>query len=211
MRSVQSQARAAGDLQWLQVMNLQLAETCLGEEVGEEQEVEAALQETLDLGVLGNITEVRARCLLSVQRARQGEPAAARRLLSDAHEQAAERGELVRWESYLSWAEANLAMTEGHWPEALAAFEATVDTMGHRKLRWQRARTLIDWAEVHLARGESGDRERAGELLREAEAEFEAMGASSTPSGSKGAWRNWLLDRPCLEVTVMVCLPLSLS
>jgi hypothetical protein len=107
----------------------------------------------------------------------QGEPEAARRLLSDAHEQAAEQGELVRWEPYLSWAEANLAMAEGHWPEVLAAFETVVDALGSRKLRWQRARTLVDWAEAHLARGESGDRERAGELLREAVAEFEAMGA----------------------------------
>jgi hypothetical protein len=92
----------------------------------------------------------------------------------------------VRWEAYLSWAEANLAMAEGHWAEALAAFETTVDTLGSRKLRWSRARTLIDWAEAHLARGESGDRERAGELLREAEAEFDVMGAPIYAEQVKG-------------------------
>jgi hypothetical protein len=113
---------------------------------------------------------------LSVRRARQGEPGAARHLLAEAQEQAAERGGFLV-EPYLSWAEANLAMAEGRWPEALAAFETAVDTLVRTNLRWYRARTLVDWAEAHLARGESGDHERAGELLREAEAEFEAMGA----------------------------------
>ncbi|UCC65227.1 MAG: tetratricopeptide repeat protein, partial [Anaerolineae bacterium] len=177
LRSLRTQARAAGDLQMLTLLNLELAGVYIWEEVGEEEEVEAVLQEILDLDARGMGTAGPVRCLLSVQRARQGEPAAACHLLAAAHEQAAEQGELVRWEPYLSWAEANLAMAEGRWPEALAAFESAVDGLGSRKLRWHRARTLVDWAEAYLVRGESGDRERAGELLREAEAELEAMGA----------------------------------
>jgi tetratricopeptide (TPR) repeat protein len=146
---------------------------------------------------LGWLEVMFLRCqgeLLSVQRARQGEPEAARRLLADAHQQAAERGELVRWEPYPSWAEANLAMAEGHWPEALAAFEAAVETLDRTKLRWYRARTLVDWAEAYLARGESGDRERAGELLREAEAEFEAMDAPIYAEQVKGRLERLGLD-----------------
>jgi hypothetical protein len=77
-------------------------------------------------------------------------------------------------------------MVGGRWPEALAAFEAGVDALGRRKLRWHRARTLIDWAEAHLARGEPRDHERALELLREAEAEFEAMGAHGYVERVKG-------------------------
>ena len=88
-----------------------------------------------------------------------------------------EQGESVPWEPWLSWFGAHLAMVEGQWPQALASFEVTADTMGRRKWRWNRARTLLEWAEAHLARGEPGDCKRAGELLREAEAEFEAMGA----------------------------------
>jgi hypothetical protein len=48
--------------------------------------------------------------------------------------------------------------------------------LGRRKLRWHRARTLLDWAEAHAARGEPGDRGRARELLQEAQAAFEEMG-----------------------------------
>ena len=62
---------------------------------------------------------------------------------------------------------------------SLAAFETADEALGRGTQRGYRARTLIDWAGAHLARGESGDRERAEELLREAEAEFEAMGAHS--------------------------------
>ena len=113
----------------------------------------------------------------SVQRARQGEPKVARRLLAEANERAHERGEFMLWEPYLSWAAAHLALAEGRWAEALAAFEATFETFDCTNNRWYGVRTLLDWAEAHLARGESGDRERGIELLREAEAEFEAMGA----------------------------------
>jgi hypothetical protein len=115
--------------------------------------------------------------MLSVLRARQGETEAARLLLAKAQEQAQERGEFPLWEAYLGWAETKLATAEGNWPEALGAFEAVADALDHRNLHWQRARVLLDWAEVCLSRGEPGDREGAGELLREAEAKFEAMGA----------------------------------
>ena len=176
LQALRTEARVAGDLQWLRELSLRLAEVYLWEEVGEEEEIEAILREILDLGEWSIRILGRARCLLSVQRARQGESGAARHLLAAAHEQAAgQAGSFV--ESWLSWAEAHLAMVEGHWPEALAAFEATVDALGRANLRWYRARILIDWAEAHLARGEPGDRERAGELLREAEAGFEAMPA----------------------------------
>jgi predicted ATPase len=177
LQSLRSEAREAGDLQGLAGMNAQLAMACIWEEVGDEEDLEATLQELLDLSQRWTQTAVRAQCLLSVLRARQGKPEAARQWLAGAHEQAAEQGEVVRWELYLLWAEPYLALAEGRYPEALAAFEAGVDALGRRNLRWYRARTLIDWAEAHLARGKPGDRQRAGELLREAEAEFEAMGA----------------------------------
>jgi tetratricopeptide (TPR) repeat protein len=189
LQSLRTEAREAGDLEGLAVSNATLARVCIWKEVRQEGELEAILQEWMDLCERGVWSAVEVRSLQSVQRARQGEPEAARHLLSEAQEQAAEQGTVVEWEPDLSWAEANLAMAEGHWPEALAAFEATVDTLGRTNLRWRRARTLIDWAEAHLARGESGDRERAEELLREAEAEFEAMGAHGYVERVKGRLR----------------------
>jgi tetratricopeptide (TPR) repeat protein len=177
LRSLRKEAREAGDLQELARVNAELALACIWEEVGDEEELEATLQETLELGERGMGTATLALCLQSVRRARQGEPGTAHRLLAQAREQAVEQGELVPLEPYLSWAEAHVAVADGRYPEALAAFEAAVETLGRRKQRWHRARTLIDWAGAHLARGESGDRQRAGELLREAGAEFEAMGA----------------------------------
>jgi tetratricopeptide (TPR) repeat protein len=173
LQSLRAEARMTGDLQELAGTDLRLAEVCIREEVGEEEELEAVLQELLDLGERGMGMPVLARCLLSVRRAGQGQPEAARHLLAEARELT----DPPFGESYLPWAEAHLAMAEGRWPEALAAFEAAVDTMGRANLRWSGSRTLIDWAEAHLARGESGDRERAQELFREAGDEFEAMGA----------------------------------
>ena len=162
-----------------------LAMACIWQEAGEEEELEAMLHETLDLTKWAMWPVVLVRCLLSVQRARQGEPEAARQLLTQAREQGAEHDSIMG-ESYLSWAEAHLAMAEGHWPEALAAFETAIDTLGRAKLRWYRARTLVDWAEALLARGESGDRESAQKLLSEAEAEFAVMGAPIYAEQIKG-------------------------
>jgi hypothetical protein len=177
LRALRADAGEVGDLQLLALVTADLALACIWEVVGEEGELDAILEEMLDFGAQGMGTGSLALSIQSVQRAREGEPKAARRLLAEAHERADEQGEFMVWEPYLSWAGAHLAMIEGQWPEALAAFEATVATFDRRNDRWYRVRTLIDWAGAHLARGESGDRERALELLREAEAEFEAMGA----------------------------------
>jgi tetratricopeptide (TPR) repeat protein len=173
LKSLREDARAAGDLQSLAYLSAELAMVSVWEDVGEDEDVEATLKETLYLGERGMRTEVLALCLLSVRHARQGDQEAARHLLARAHEQTPQ----LYGEPFLPWAKAELALAEGHWSAALSAFETTVETLGQQNLRWYRARTLIEWANAHLARGASGDRERVEELLREAQAEFEAMGA----------------------------------
>jgi tetratricopeptide (TPR) repeat protein len=175
LRSLQMEARATGELQVLSGVDIELADAWM--ELGEETELEAALQEAIELGERGWWVEVPARCQLSVWRAWQGRAEAARDLLSEARERAVEYGGAAVYEQYLLWAEAHLAQAEGRWAEALGAFESAVDVLTRKGQRWYRARTLQEWAEAHLSRGKPGDRRRARELLREAEAEFEAMGA----------------------------------
>jgi 3-methyladenine DNA glycosylase/8-oxoguanine DNA glycosylase len=58
----------------------------------------------------------------------------------------------------------------------MTAFKETVDAYGRMGMRWYRARTLREWADVCLSSDEPADRERADELLHEALAEFEDMG-----------------------------------
>jgi len=70
---------------------------------------------------------------------------------------------------------------------AWAAFQAAVDGFARAGLRWYRARTLREWGEAHLARGEPADRERARELLHEAVTEFEAMGIPYYAEQARGA------------------------
>jgi hypothetical protein len=156
------------------------ADTWLAEvlwETGEAEEAEAVLLEAIAIGEQGIFPPVGLCCRLSVYCSRRGEIGAARDLLFKARDASSGLGATLLHDGWLSLAEAHLAVAQGDWAQAWASFEATADCWARIGLRWYRARTLIDWAEAHLARGAPGDQERAQELLREAEAEFEAMGA----------------------------------
>ncbi len=176
LRAHQAETRDAGDLHYLSIVDNTLAGV-LGE-IGEEEEAEAALREAIELGDRGAVVGgVWPRCILSVIRSRQREAQAARSLISEGREKATELGDRA-WDAvWLPWARAHLAAVEGNWSDALKAFDATVDGFARMGMRWYRAHTLREWADAHLSRGEAGDRERARELLREATAEFESMGA----------------------------------
>jgi len=65
-----------------------------------------------------------------------GEIKAARRLLSQAREKAADLGSRAYDAVWLSWAEAHLIAAQGRWPEALAAFEATTDGFARMGMHW---------------------------------------------------------------------------
>jgi tetratricopeptide (TPR) repeat protein len=175
LRSAQAERRAVGDLQILSFAGNQLADALF--EVGEPEEAKLALREAVSIGDQGiGYGGVAPRCSLLVHHVRQGEMEEARRLLSEAREKAVELGSRAADLHMLSWAEAHLAVAQGRWREAMAAFEAAADGAARCGTRWLRARLLQEWAEAHLLRGALGDRERARELLREGKAEFEAMG-----------------------------------
>ncbi len=106
--------------------------------------------------------------------ARKGRLEEASRLLIEAQEKAGLDRDA--WNEYsLSLARARVAAAEGKWVQALAAFEETTRIQASMGMRWYRAQTLREQAEAHLSRGKPGDRERAVELLREAQAAFEEM------------------------------------
>jgi hypothetical protein len=104
------------------------------------------------------------------------EPDLARQLLQEAEEKLAKKPSALETAStYL--AKAQLARLEGRWEEAWSHFESHIEQLGKMGLRHSRALALREQAEAHLARGEPEDGLRARELLGEAQAEFENMGA----------------------------------
>jgi tetratricopeptide (TPR) repeat protein len=119
---------------------------------------------------------VTMRTQLSLVRARQACLEDARRLLAEARQVPSEWGMMD--EMYLAMTEAQLALAEGRWEEALAAYKTAADVQAQGGMRWYEARTLRDWAEALLVRGGPGARARALELLADALAEFEGMGAA---------------------------------
>jgi tetratricopeptide (TPR) repeat protein len=135
---------------------------------------EEVLEEALELAERGFMEPVEPRCLLVALYARQGRMEEAQRVLAETREQAGPRPGAFAALS-LALAEARLSVAERRWSPAFDAFEAARAQSARHSIRWQCAQTLREWAEAHISRHEPGDVERARELLREAQAEFEAM------------------------------------
>ncbi|HEY47697.1 MAG TPA: hypothetical protein G4O14_13065, partial [Anaerolineae bacterium] len=115
--------------------------------------------------------------LLAMKHVQQSDFQEAHRWLDEAREKEAEQGSLFFDTFFRLIAERRLAVAERDWPEAWSAFESFIEMVEKSGMRWWRAQALREWAEAHLARGESGDEERVRELLLESQAEFEDMGA----------------------------------
>jgi hypothetical protein len=77
----------------------------------------------------------------------------------------------------LKAAETELAYAERRWSESLVVFEEVAGILERLELLPVWARGLIYWADVHIARGEPGDLERAEALLQDAKSAYEEMGA----------------------------------
>lgn len=181
LRQYLAQARSRGNLQIVFSNSTQLAWFLLeldraGETV-DLSEAEKVLEEAISISERGLGGIVWPHCLLSIVHARQGRLDAARRLLAKAQEGAA-AGHSTWDETSIRTAEAEIAVVEERWPEALAAAEAVAAFhAGHGRL-WAWAVALEHWAEAHGRRGEPADLARAQALLREAQAAFAEMGAS---------------------------------
>jgi predicted ATPase len=146
---------------------------------GEWEEAEAALAEAIEICDRSSYQGdgVEARLWLGSLCIYRGPMGDARRWLAESREVARSLSAVRRLEYLLPWLAALVAGAEGRWAKALAGFEAVAEIQDRHGMRWDWARTLLDWAEAHAARGEPGDRERAVELLRESLSAFEEMGS----------------------------------
>jgi hypothetical protein len=80
------------------------------------------------------------------------------------------------WEQeFLALAEGSLAVAEQRWAEAIVHFQTATKIQARMGKLWDRAQTLRQLAEAHLARGGPSDLRRAQEILREVRAEFESL------------------------------------
>jgi hypothetical protein len=147
-------------------------------EMGEDDKAETALLDALETWDKALETgSAPPRSLLAMKYAQEGDFQEAHRWLDEARKIEVERGSLFEDVTYRLFAETRLAVAERNWPEAWSAFESFMTMAEKSGLRWHRAQALREWGEAHLARGEPGDEEQARELLLEAQAEFEDMGA----------------------------------
>jgi tetratricopeptide (TPR) repeat protein len=125
-------------------------------------------------GVLVGGGEAEAR--LSVVCARQGRIEEARQWLQRAQGQIA-ADPLIDARSFLMIAEAELAIAEGRWEDAIAQSEALLAWYTRAGMRWDQAHTLLDLAEIHLLRGHPGDQEQALDLFKRSTEVFSEIGA----------------------------------
>jgi hypothetical protein len=138
-------------------------------------EAEAALVEAIQFYDTSYLSSVGARAFLGAIWIHQGRLEDAQRALSEAQD--VSRAHPTALDGpHLLWLEARLAVAEGRRSDAVVAYEATAEESARVEMRWWRARILLDWAEVHVARGEAGDVERARAVLQDARSAFEEMG-----------------------------------
>jgi hypothetical protein len=72
-------------------------------------------------------------------------------------------------------AQALIAVHHGRWQEGFALFAEVAQGAAEVDARWYQANTILKWAQAHLARGETADRQRARELLEKCRELFSAM------------------------------------
>jgi len=184
LRVVQAEARRQNDLQALLNADLLLARALLEAHAlapeapaGDWDEAERALTGGMELGrAIGDAdTNVWCRAYLMAVHIGEGRLDEARALLAEARS-LAQDWPFPSVQVPLLWAEARMAEAERRWVEALIALETLAETCAQGGLRWERARTLVDWAEVLTSLGSAAEFIRARSLLQESHAMFQEMG-----------------------------------
>ncbi|MFQ5943101.1 MAG: protein kinase [Anaerolineales bacterium] len=144
--------------------------------IGQYAEGVRLLEETVTGADQLGLFRVWARAHLAISQAVAGNAAQARQVYDEGREIFKQRPRA--WSGiHLDWAYAQVIAVEGQWNEAWPAFDVAATGFEWAGARWLRANVLRDWAQAHVKCGEPADLERARELLREAQAEHESMGA----------------------------------
>jgi tetratricopeptide (TPR) repeat protein len=151
-----------------------LANTYL--EMGDLAQVEETLERAEALQEPGTHLEFFVRVDRAILRVRQGR-------LEQARQDLARLEELLQEEPIpfmqieAARAQAEVALAEGRYDDAIAALDQAAEIAGRREMRWRKGTIVRDLAAAHLSRGKPGDEERGRELLEQAQALFEAIGA----------------------------------
>lgn len=160
-----------GNLQNQHRIALYLGEALM--ELGQSAEAEPLLQQAVAIRRRGlGVGVMRSNYLLAQLHAQQGRSDAARAALEEAHQWW--RGYPGRLnEAFRHSAEAHLALAEGRWPDAHAAFEQAAALHEQLGSRWYHAQLLRQWARAYPTQPSAEHTARA--LLHRALTLFEAM------------------------------------
>jgi serine phosphatase RsbU (regulator of sigma subunit) len=177
LRTCRIEARRQNNLEDLSAASVDLAgilvETAVrAQETGRPvqpilEEAERALEEAIEISERAGWSSLRARSMMGMARALQGQSENARQILAESRECATPPPSRYD-ELWLAWAEAVVAHMEGDWAGAMAAYERSATNGADLGVRWWWAQSLRGWAGAHAARGEPSDLERARALLLEA-------------------------------------------
>jgi serine phosphatase RsbU (regulator of sigma subunit) len=173
-------AREENDLNSLQELGGDLVsallELNLYERFDDWDEMERLIQEHLQAVAESGGDPMWPSLQLAILRARQRRISEAWEALQKAEQ--ADREKKTIWrDNYIGHAQAEIAAAEGKYEDAIAIFEGVAARYARLGARWSLARTLHDWAEIHIKSRSAADYERARALLREAQTLYEAMGA----------------------------------
>ncbi len=180
IRTGRSNARQRGDLQMLQnfcidVANFYLIQDQI-ERVEDWSEAEGAAEEAVEISSRGVGSRIYSLSLLSTISVRLGRLEEANQLYIEARQKTGSTPSFWQKQALLVM-ERDLAAAQKRWEKAFSSAEAVCQRLAKIEMRFPWAFSLVIWAEIHQARGEAIDLERARAIYREAIALFQEMEA----------------------------------
>lgn len=137
-----------------------------------------ASQEMLQIAETGIVPLSLSHSFLSMFHSREGDVQEARKLVAESRKESEDpRSEIID-QSFLLWAQAELAVAEKNWEQAWSHYDAFYDHADRIDLSWYQNWIQVEWAQAMLMRNKPGDRENARQKLENARLDFKDMGAA---------------------------------